>query len=494
VSNKWFKNFSSIVFVLALLSVGLSFVFEGISKPYGKIRFSQINVSEVLSASNKPLALKEISDAITERSNLTRRSIQANYWVRYNIAGYVDTDEIISGQQGWLFYKEQFSGGNCIKARVYARVLRRMKVYSDLAKQTDLNVIFSIAPDKSQIYREYLSPTSFHYVGCSQQNGILWRELSKGIFPELIDHKLDIMDEKANRIVIQKDQLLYYKIDTHWNATVAPLVIKRLVSSIGDDTKIIIPDTNLLTRAILKIPDMLNVMLLQDRLERVSMDGFDIPVTNSDGAATYIVHDSFYNVIKMELDMAFNYPNFFRMSTDRGKYPNRIMNAEAVALVVVDSVERQFFRKFRNPYHPLYEAILGRNQSFARQYCTFDTPAKRIGLRNVEQIDAVSYSAQSNDPVLILNRSSFDMNCFRIELEVNKPSVFEIFLPNVSHLESGRHPYEEGRTISVKIKKGITELNFVLPIGHKVNQIHLHPINSKGNFSIHQLSWGKIKN
>src|SRR5262249_2305458 len=132
-------------------------------------------------------AFDSLGHAMLERSIATRTAIWLKNNFDYKVLHQVDTELIVSGRDGWLFYKREFWDGQCLKAHKLRALLARIDVMTDMAKAAGLDFIVSVSPDKSWVYPEKLAPQYHRYWKCKATSSALWRRLARTEAPRLID-------------------------------------------------------------------------------------------------------------------------------------------------------------------------------------------------------------------------------------------------------------------------------------------------------------------
>ncbi len=151
--------------------------------------------------------------------------------INYEVFDSVDNDLVITGKDGWLF----FTGDDTLDG-IYG-----MKTYTETDKQHLLDLILEmrdtccedpenfvlfVAPDKENIYREYLPD-------CYPQRSTTSRSVE---LLEYIDEHSEIntvFPEEALREAAGGDIPLYYQCDTHWNSIGGFIASQELLKSLG---------------------------------------------------------------------------------------------------------------------------------------------------------------------------------------------------------------------------------------------------------------------
>jgi hypothetical protein len=306
-------------------------------------------------------AFDKFGEALLDRSPVTEAAIRLKNLVAYHGAIFVDTDSIIFGRDGWLFYKEELV---CVNREKLSAAMNQIDEMIDTAKAAGIELIVSISPDKASIYPEYLHPLAKPHWACKPENNRLWRTLLAQ-HPKIIDHAIPILAEKA-RAPLDK---LYFVTDTHWTPFGSVWALRQLIGAVGgfDYSKLPPP---VRTGVMLARPtDMANTMLLLPGTE--DYDKVDSSIENKlSGLAgvpdrrTVILHDSFYNVIMEWLPPNFPGAGIFHLEADIAKYSAALASADRI---IVNSVERAFLGRIDGGTlswkGPLGRTILDRSKS-----------------------------------------------------------------------------------------------------------------------------------
>lgn len=366
------------LFAVFLVVPLLSLAVFGVTDIYGGSDHPEFpRIGQVLKKRGK---LDEFGNAVLHRSVAMKEAIRLRSWIGYRLVGFVDAERVVSGEAGWLFYREEFAKGACLNADRAARNLEQLETLIDLSRAAGIDMIVSVSPDKSTIYPEMLNQTMRGYWRCRPHNGLLLRALMRDHAPRLIDHAPPILAEKAR----DPGRLLYYVTDTHWTPMGAAAALRQLldVALPGAD----IPPPTASTEMLRQATD-LSIMLLLQRTEAEPRPARDwraaLPGLNPNPQAdrTLLIRDSFYGVLLRDLRAIF--PGLRELGyKSKGK-----MDTSAIATadrIIVNSVERSLLERIKDgPLDwdaPITAALVARNRARA-EACTDFTPvaSQRIG-------------------------------------------------------------------------------------------------------------------
>ncbi|WP_088347018.1 MULTISPECIES: hypothetical protein [Rhodomicrobium] len=436
---------------------------------------------------------KGLAAEILERSQLRETLIGVRSWLAYNVAGYVDTPLVVSGRDGWLFYKEEFWGGRCLEDRVWTTLLNEMDLLTGIAKPTGMRLFFTVAPDKSALYPEQLDPRSAIYWKCKAQNSARWRALAAERAPGLIDHKTALDAVKAAGVP------LYFQTDTHWNLYGGAVAIRQLAAATLEIPSRELPEAVPLPEAYRHPSDMRRMLKLAGTdlspLPNNADDTRFVARAAIDARTTAIIHDSFYFYVAPLIEAVFKGTNRFHMRKVEGLDNVVLRNP---SLLIVESVERSLPLRFGDgPYGvngALGQAIIANNRKAANR-CIFGKENMADALAD-EQMHELSRSGRKFvssgvDPwvVLDLPEGGSGSPCLRLSVTVKAPTRLEIFLPP----RKGRiaaDMFEAGRVLPIPLAAGENHIKLVLPDDLVVRKIRIDPVIGIRRFVIDDIAFG----
>jgi len=135
---------------------------------------------------------------------------------------------VIAGTGGWLFYGTDFRAA-CNPTLSATVIAQRLARFSDIISKVGKTFVMVVAPDKSNIYPEYL-PAADQGVTCtSKAQAALWSALAANPPGGYQDLHAALLAAKA----ASPATLLYRKLDTHWNAHGALIYAHLLADSLN---------------------------------------------------------------------------------------------------------------------------------------------------------------------------------------------------------------------------------------------------------------------
>lgn len=161
-----------------------------------------------------------------------RREI-INFYEKINttIIGRIENEKALVGKEKWIFYKgdnsiENFQNINLFTEAQLKNIEDNLKNREEWLKKQNIKYYTFIAPDKNKIYKEYY-PNYINQIN-SFGKGYQLREYLKNKNINLIYPYEELIKEK-------KENLVYWKTDTHWNEYGGYIGYKRLIDEIKKD-------------------------------------------------------------------------------------------------------------------------------------------------------------------------------------------------------------------------------------------------------------------
>lgn len=99
--------------------------------------------------------------------------------------------------------------------------------------------------------------------------------------------------------------------------------------------------------------------------------------------------------------------------------------------------------------------------------------------------DSIKFTAQKNDPILILNetKSKSENIILRCEIESSKRSIFQIF-----YKKTEQSDYNEKDSFRVPLQKGLNQFNLLIPSTYLNNELRIDLVSDTGTYIIKDLS------
>lgn len=214
------------------------------------IPMSHINIEEKSDAENRMLAAykplitsdrkinfnfgNDFENWFNDRFNF-RKSLISIYGIRYIVDKYINTQKVLGGKDGWLFYQNEGRAVRCYQnLKQYDDnelkfIVTMLDVINEYCEQNNKHFYFVIVPDKSKIYGEY------------------YTDLVNKVNPDTESRAIQLVEAlrlytRVNTIYLQDtlaskkgQDLLYYKQDTHWNSLGAYRGYEDIIKTIQND-------------------------------------------------------------------------------------------------------------------------------------------------------------------------------------------------------------------------------------------------------------------
>jgi len=414
--------------------------------------------------------LDRFGDATLARSPAKKVAISLRYRAELDLLHFVDTDQVISGTEGWLFYKGDFFG--CVQPARYAQMARQLDVMSRLAGASGVLLEFAVAPNKSTTYADKLGPLNWAYTHCAAANTQAFDSALARFAPTVVRNSISLAEGRRRYPEIN----LFYHTDTHWTPFSAALAFRQLLATLpGIDAAALPPPKLGQKRAVMT--DMYANMLIRTDLEAVTV--LD-PATEAKLPVLTFHHpvflgDSFYNMLKPTI--AHSFPGVVQAHIDDAKdYWIALQEAD---LIVASGVERYFLSRTLSGAmqweSPFGRALVARNETAAAATCG---GFKEIGtgdvtaLHNVEQRGA-DWAVTGDAPQLIFAvppAGAGLARCLTIDYTAGRAVTMELFLPS-----AGASSFASGRSVQLPLTAGQGRIELRLPSGMDGPTIRLDP-------------------
>lgn len=432
------------LFILFLLAPAATLLSVGAVEGYGRVQTEFPPLDKVLLG--KKGRFDQFGDAVLERSVVQRLAVRLRNWVGYRLVGFVDNERLVSGNDGWLFYRPEFTDGRCLDEDQISTRLRAFAVLMDVGRAAGIDMVMTMSPDKSTIYPEALNSTIRGYWRCRTENSATLRRLIGQELPGLIDHAEALLAEKARRPDIQ----LYYETDTHWTQYGGAIALRQLLAALHPDARIPAPRLSAATTT--RKTDLARMLLLSieeqgPQAEPLLARDIAFPTGDRPAIQTLIVHDSFYGAIGQQIRDALPVPAALLPFSEDDRLRADGLSADRL---VINAIERKFVTREGNLLawdSDVAVAIVNRNIQRAQDCGAFGS------------VDAAGAGDAANArDVAIRPVASGHLPCLRLSVTAKKRAALEVALPDP---ETGA--FEPGRTLEYRIAPGSRTIALILP-------------------------------
>ena len=470
---------------LALVAPGLVFVFTGPVPGFEQKEQTVFpNTTSVLLPA--PESRSQLADAIFERSAAKRFAIQSMNALHLYGFGFIETAGVISGSDGWLFYKPQFFAWACNRHDDLQMKLDRFIFLNELVVAAEIPLVFALAPNKASIEREYLGGRSSRYLDCYLK---FEQKLTSAVSG--LDHRYFVDHSQVLRHP-PEEQPAYLQFDTHWTQESALLAMNQLFESrpgiLG------IPLYQAETRKEQASMDILNLMLLLEREELVT-----VPVSVKPGpeeiktaqlaSNALFIHDSFYGrILEYISDRS---PNTrFQLPLPGKDVPVR-ENLESADIVVVEMIQRDFLDFLWSDsffgWGSIFAEWLLDEMAVAARQCNWGVGRDLLAdqgttIRNLR----MKGSKRTRVLFQVPDDVASGRVCVRLQVEASGAGGVKMYFsaPGGSRNQPG---YSGSLMVSKNIQTGSNTLALVLPEDFRGKWVRLDSMDHNGGFKIQKL-------
>ncbi|MAP94011.1 MAG: hypothetical protein CMK07_03575 [Ponticaulis sp.] len=443
-------------------------------------------------ATGKAEDLSYVSDALFERSVLTEQSISARNNLMFYVFRHVDTDDLITGRDGWLFYKPQFHMSDCghdyytntLNAANGAAVLQAM------AETVGTHVIYSMSPNKVRVEAQGLNNAVRAYSQCQEQNEPLLIEVFEKRLPRFVDHS-QVMKEELGT-----PGPYYFKNNTHWNDVGSALAFYQIKAAIERPDAVYVPQPLEVSpdRTVERSMSTTQNILMVEYIETGPALNDDVMSDeNSDWPIRFpgrrlVIHDSFYGFARGHVTAAFgrqakilsmNFPSDRRqMFAEIGKNPD---------LLVLNSVERFLIARLSDSWGArgrFFNPILELNLKKASETCDFSASKTLKFEARGNDIDVTGDQLRANRPnpeiqVSLPTVDTNQMRCIKLNVTAAEATEVSFVLPPLAGQQEAER-WEVGRLFNLDLEAGQNDVSLILPSGLQFDGFRLRFYAQKG--------------
>lgn len=288
--------------------------------------------------------LENITNYTADHSAFRAELITLHHKILATVFGTSGSKDVILGKEGWLFYqdtKDDYLGQNVLSDSEIQTIAHNIKMMQNYVEEQGAQFLFFIAPNKNSLYGQFMPELEI----LSEQNNA--KKLMAAMQKEGI-HFIDFYD-----IFQKQEEILYHKLDSHWNNKGAALAHDVILQTLG------IPDTfqwyvspyrteknhkgdlyEMLYPAGKELDDNIifetPFQFVADR-EIHAPDDIQIDTTNEQKEHSLLMfRDSFGNALYPFLADSFGHSRFSR----KKPYPLTMMQEVNADIVIIEIVER----------------------------------------------------------------------------------------------------------------------------------------------------------
>lgn len=171
--------------------------------------------------------LSQLGDYFADHFAFRTEFIQANAIVENKVFGMSGEDSVIQGEEGYLFYEDSldsYLGKEILDSRERYGIVRTLELIREYTEANGTDFVFTVAPNKNSLYPQFMP---YYYRKISEESDLdrLARELEQRDLP--------YADLKA--AFRQEPEILYHKLDSHWNNKGAVLAMTVILDELGQE-------------------------------------------------------------------------------------------------------------------------------------------------------------------------------------------------------------------------------------------------------------------
>lgn len=168
--------------------------------------------------------LSDFSSYFADHFGYRHEMITANDTALGGVFGTLDSDSVLLGEDGWLFYRAteaDYTGANLFSARQSWAAAHTLALMQEYCQQNGIDFCFTIAPNKNSLYGDKMPE---RYPAAATRNA------------QLVGAELDAQGVNYYNLFelfSSQERPLYYRGDSHWTMEGAQLAAESLLEKLG---------------------------------------------------------------------------------------------------------------------------------------------------------------------------------------------------------------------------------------------------------------------
>jgi len=159
------KGIQIALFALFLAGPTLIVLLFGLPDNYERRQFTPFpTLGHVFSDDN--VGRKQLSDALIERFYPRKWAVSARNWLDWRVFGFLDTSTVVSGGNGYLFYKPSIVSRDCSDKDEITSSLQAYRLSMAMASAAGMNVLVTMSPNKATVERDSITGRAAIYAKC----------------------------------------------------------------------------------------------------------------------------------------------------------------------------------------------------------------------------------------------------------------------------------------------------------------------------------------
>ena len=239
------KTAQTIFIVIFCAVLGLSFaVFNIFSKQLSMDSHENrlmTGLPQVLQSPVRELS-KNLDNFFVDNSPFRYQFVLLNAGLDYKLFGTSQSDQVLPGKDGWLFYKDgptaaqpvaNYQGLTAIddSDETLAHASAALQILGDDLAENGCTLVLDLTPSKDRIYREYM-PDGYPIVNEENRTDRMAAYLQSHTTVPVVWQYSTLRSQAK----LYPDRLLYYKTDTHWNSVGALIGLDGIFQALGMPT------------------------------------------------------------------------------------------------------------------------------------------------------------------------------------------------------------------------------------------------------------------
>ncbi len=171
--------------------------------------------------------LDEVEDYLADRFALRQEMVTLQHSLTSHLFGETGVDDVIQGKDGWLFYGDtlaDYEGTSFMTEREIWSAARSLYLMQEYCTEQGATFLFTIAPNKNSLYGEYMPD---RYPASTAESN------ADRLADALAEQSVAYTDLFA--VFLAQEDILYRKLDSHWNQRGAALAGDTLLAALGMD-------------------------------------------------------------------------------------------------------------------------------------------------------------------------------------------------------------------------------------------------------------------
>lgn len=169
--------------------------------------------------------LDEVTDYVADHFAFRQEMITASAALDAAVFRVSDQEDVLLGREGWLFYREtvdDYLRTNPLSERQLFGAARTLALLQEYAADRGARLYVTVAPNKASLYPEYLPQVGQPMSEASDTDRLIPLLEEQGV------SYIDLFTPFQAR-----EEVLYYRTDSHWNVRGAALAHDAIISALG---------------------------------------------------------------------------------------------------------------------------------------------------------------------------------------------------------------------------------------------------------------------